>query len=314
MPEMTASRSKIVLAPGVWLWAGDTAVCAGLTPKALAATHASWAVDTAAVGPWNPQSGLWRAAVDASAPVLVCGDCASAMDAAWTLLDAGLLTEHAAVLAVGQSQGRGQLRRAWNSPPGNLYAAWVWPELPEHWAGLASLLAGYALCRALKERAPGLRIKWPNDLLLPEEAARGQPTKVGGILVEERRSRVLVGVGLNLASAPPRAELRQGAAVAASTLPERHGVGPLVTWLDLAPVAARLVRAELAADDPSVFVRRMEPLLAWRGQWVRVTDEVGRNAGNGFSAVLVGLASDGGLKIVRDGRESVLYSGGVLPL
>lgn len=64
-----------------------------------------------------------------------------------------------------------------------------------------SLAAGLALIEAVDTAAPGLPLllKWPNDLLLAGK-------KLAGILLERQGDRVVIGFGLNLASAPDLGE------------------------------------------------------------------------------------------------------------
>ena len=57
---------------------------------------------------------------------------------------------------------------------------------------LLSLLVGVAAAEACGDQ---VRLKWPNDLLLDGR-------KVGGILVEAKPDRAIVGVGINLSWAP----------------------------------------------------------------------------------------------------------------
>lgn len=291
----------------------------GFEPKAVAASpdsvagaHALWELDMRALAPWN-KSGAghaewavesWASAVSDSVwPVLVSGPCSSSMDAAWLLADRGLLPDWGSVVAVSQNQGRGQMRREWRSPPGNLYAAWLWPGLPEAWSRLASLLAGYVLCRSLHAFEPGLRIKWPNDLM------RGE-SKVGGVLVEERGSKLLVGFGLNLISAPSPEAMREGSAVQAGRLDALcDGFGPLGLWLRMLDPAVSELRGLLSGEIP-VFLRSMERMLAWRGLQVRIKEEGDQEA----RGTIVGLSDDGGLRLAGDAGEQVLYSGGILPL
>jgi BirA family transcriptional regulator, biotin operon repressor / biotin---[acetyl-CoA-carboxylase] ligase len=93
-----------------------------------------------------------------------------------------------AVVADHQTAGRGRRGRAWEAPAGTaLLASFVLPFHP-----LGSLAAGVAAAEAC---AAGVRLKWPNDLLLGG-------AKVGGILVEVADVRAIVGVGLNLTAAP----------------------------------------------------------------------------------------------------------------
>lgn len=92
------------------------------------------------------------------------------------------------VVADHQQAGRGRLGRRWAAPSGTaLLASFVLRYLP-----LAPLAAGVAAAEAC---GPGVRLKWPNDLLL-------EGRKLGGILVEADGPRCLVGIGINLTWAP----------------------------------------------------------------------------------------------------------------
>jgi BirA family transcriptional regulator, biotin operon repressor / biotin---[acetyl-CoA-carboxylase] ligase len=110
------------------------------------------------------------------------------------------------VWAREQTAGHGRRGRAWASPPGNLYLSLIMrPQAPPARAAqlgfVAALGLGDALL-ALTEPALGLRYKWPNDLL-----ADGR--KLAGILLEAEAGGaedgvdfVVIGIGVNLASAP----------------------------------------------------------------------------------------------------------------
>jgi BirA family transcriptional regulator, biotin operon repressor / biotin---[acetyl-CoA-carboxylase] ligase len=161
------------------------------------------------------------------------------------------------VMADEQTSGRGRLGRRWEAPPGSaLLASFVLPAHP-----LASLAAGVAAAAACGEP---VRLKWPNDLLI-------EGLKVGGILVERRGERCVVGVGVNLSWAPPG-----GAQLEADRDPllERLA-GELERWFK--------------APEPAV-------LDAWRAG----TDTLGRRvrvdlAGESFEGMAESLAEDGSL-------------------
>lgn len=112
------------------------------------------------------------------------------------------------VVADEQTGGKGRSGRGWVSVPGNLYATLLLrPRCePAHLAEL-SLVAGVAVIEAIREVAgpteiPGLRLKWPNDVLVGH-------AKLTGILVEsidaggERGGRAaVIGIGINVAGHP----------------------------------------------------------------------------------------------------------------
>jgi len=109
-----------------------------------------------------------------------------------------------------QTLGRGRSGRTWVSVPGNLYASLlIRLECPPGAVHQLSLLAGVAVHDAIHAAAAragvalsGLRLKWPNDVLIGE-------AKLAGILPESttapgRSGAVIavVGMGLNLAGHP----------------------------------------------------------------------------------------------------------------
>jgi BirA family biotin operon repressor/biotin-[acetyl-CoA-carboxylase] ligase len=95
------------------------------------------------------------------------------------------------VVADHQTAGRGRLDRRWESPPRtSLLVSFVLRPNP-----VLSLAAGVAAAHAC---GGGVRLKWPNDLLV-------DGAKVGGILVEATPAAAICGIGVNLTWAPPGA-------------------------------------------------------------------------------------------------------------
>ena len=103
----------------------------------------------------------------------------STMDLAATLGDVP-----AVVVADVQTDGRGRRGRAWDDAGGLATTFLVPATLPPH--ALPVIVATLA-----RRAAPAAKIKWPNDLLLDAR-------KLGGILIERRGGRDLIGVGLNV--------------------------------------------------------------------------------------------------------------------
>ena len=156
-----------------------------------------------------------------------------------------------------QTGGKGRQGRAWQSPPGNLYASTlVRIEPGDPPAPTLALVAAVALHETVRRHAPGARIKWPNDLLV-------DGAKLAGILLERQGAAVIVGFGVNLAHHPadldrPAASLkppvapdpflkRLAAAFAAWLGKWRvEGLAPVRTaWL----VAAHPIGAALTTSD-----------------------------------------------------------------
>jgi len=294
---------------GAVIWTAGREGLAGPCPLTeLALSSSGWKASLDRFAPWEEQNGV-AVSLDAgrrlSAPALVCGACASSLDVGWAFVREGLLPQWGAVLALTQTRGRGQLRRDWSSPAGNIYAAWAWPAAHGIFDALAPLLAGLVVAEFLASRGVSAEIKWPNDILVNGE-------KVGGILLEERGGRVLAGVGLNLASAPPPSNLREGAAVKAGSLGE-NGLAedPLSLWSALVNFGQSCYTSCVSATFPGDVISRLERRLAWLGREVRV-QESGEAA---YRARVLGLAEDGGLRLARPDKgplsETVLHSGSV---
>lgn len=146
------------------------------------------------------------------------------------------------VLTLDQFAGRGRRGRAWQMPAGNFAATLVLrPAGGPAEASLYSFVAALALHEALAlvcGPAARLAIKWPNDVLL-------NGGKVAGILLESagqggQVSALAVGIGVNLAAAPPAETLEPEATPAVSVREATgHALAP-TEFLDLlAPAFAR---------------------------------------------------------------------------
>ncbi|WP_248313205.1 biotin--[acetyl-CoA-carboxylase] ligase [Bosea sp. F3-2] len=108
------------------------------------------------------------------------------------------------IVARSQNAGRGRHGRQWGSPPGNLYASLLLsdpcePVLAPQLGFVVGLALHDAAAKLLGPAASGLKLKWPNDLLLGN-------AKTSGLLLEGEsragRLNVIVGCGVNIASCP----------------------------------------------------------------------------------------------------------------
>lgn len=105
-----------------------------------------------------------------------------------------------AVVAKYQSQGRGTRGRTWKSATGNLYMTLIVKKgkvpIP---LTLVPLRVGTLVIPSVLSRVTStskVYLKWPNDILIGEK-------KVCGTLIEIENDRILVGIGCNIAEAPP---------------------------------------------------------------------------------------------------------------
>jgi BirA family transcriptional regulator, biotin operon repressor / biotin---[acetyl-CoA-carboxylase] ligase len=143
-----------------------------------------------------------------------------------------VVTEH-------QSAGRGRLDRRWEAPAGTaLLASFVLRRHP-----LLSLAAGVAAAEAC---GLGVRLKWPNDLMVDGR-------KAGGILVEVAQDKAIVGIGINLSAAPagaatigqPRDALLESLREGLARWSVADPADVLDRWRQLSVTLGRKVRVEL---------------------------------------------------------------------
>ena len=120
------------------------------------------------------------------------------------------------VAAREQTAGRGRLDRDWVSPPGNLYASYLCPITPDMALPSLSLVVGLAVADTLDAVLAGaapVTLKWPNDVLV---AGR----KVSGVLLEMTKGAVVIGIGINITSAP------SGVRYPATAISDHIGMAP----------------------------------------------------------------------------------------
>ena len=154
-----------------------------------------------------------------------------------------------------------------------------------------SLAAGLALVEAIEVAAPdrSVLLKWPNDVLL-------DGGKLGGILLERAGDRVVIGIGVNLASAPPIAG-RATAALDRAIVPQAFA--PLLA----ASFARALERWRTdAASLPDQWLARAHPI----GSALKVhldsdTVVAGRFEGLGEDGALLLRTAAGAIETVRAG-------------
>ncbi|AMK11836.1 biotin--acetyl-CoA-carboxylase ligase [Pseudodesulfovibrio indicus] len=284
-------------------------------PERLSALHPSWDKDMRALGPWEPAGpdapDNWlRARRETSATVVLAESCASSMELARRLVEEGVLGPWGAVVCARQTEGRGQLRRPWQSLPGNVHASIVLPPTPSDgaWAGamrdLLPLVAGHVVSEVLTGLGGEFRVKWPNDILQNNR-------KVGGILIEERNGVSIVGAGLNLADCPSDLQMREDHSVPAgkTRLPYFSG-GPGTLVETLVSRGKSVYVVMLDEIPPTRFITMFESKLAWFGRTILVRE----GDDTSYEAALAGLSLDGGLVLLRGGERSVLHSGSIFPL
>lgn len=132
--------------------------------------------------------------------VLFLPECHSTNDIALQLVRQVKAKEGSVVITSRQTQGKGQRGNKWESEGGlNLTFSLVlqptFLDLSEQF--YLNMMVSNGIRRLLQEYIPDLKVKWPNDLVVPGVG------KLGGILIEnvvgpEGWESSVVGIGLNI--------------------------------------------------------------------------------------------------------------------
>jgi len=259
----------------------------------------------ALLGPFAKQSEETLSAhFDAPAPVYLCDEVTSTFAVAHAMAQDGRLPVWGAVLAACQTDGRGQFRRRWQSPRGNLYVTFRLPDVPLFHTGAAALVTGVLLAMAFSRLGYPLRIKWPNDLLNQGQA------KAAGILLEKRGGVLLAGLGVNLRKLPEEQQLRNDRAVPAGLLQNSDGqpssLAPFALWLALVGEMIATYKQTFSGATVEVLPGLADPFLAWRSEAVTVSDV----DGNVLSGILGGVGPAGELFLqTSNGRHHEIHRG-----
>lgn len=249
-----------MLPPGIYLWeSGDQSLVSPSTTESISLTSPLWKREIERCGPWNDivtvdgVGDFLQSSIVTDLTIVVCGKCSTTMEAIRALEKNNILGEWGTLIAVEQSHGRGQLRRHWISPPGNLHASALLPATPKEgiWRGamndLLPLVCGYLLSDGLALAGAQTQIKWPNDLLQNNR-------KIGGILIEEQGGVDILGFGLNFVQSPPDALMRENHSVSAAVLQTEFGsLGVLELWETLVNHSKRVYDFVLGELTPSQF-------------------------------------------------------------
>ena len=190
-----------------------------------------------------------------------------------------------------QTAGRGRLGRRFVSPAGGLYMSLLLPWQPGRDPAAITLLSAVSVCRAIEEEtALRPKIKWVNDIFVNER-------KVCGILAEAGDSWVITGIGVNLLTPPGGFPPEAGAAGALDVPTDKNR---------LAARLAHLILSGTARPDPEGVLAAYRERMFLTGKTIRYTQ-----AGAEKTALVLGVADDGGLIVRDEAGDRVLRTGEV---
>jgi len=211
-----------------------------------------------------------------------------------------------ACIADFQSAGRGRRGRTWHSPAAsNLYMslAWGFPNTAAE-LGAFSLLIGVALVRVLKRIGiSGAKLKWPNDVLVENK-------KLAGILIETLNRTdaglcLVIGIGLNVRIADSeRAHIDQACTDLGELLPEVCGRNRIAALVLAECLLVCQGFPQNSADLLAEYRRDYDALL-------QQTVTIRRDDGRQQSALALGIAENGALRVEIDGVEEMLMAADV---
>lgn len=127
-------------------------------------------------------------------------ECHSTNDTALMLVKQNKIQEGSIVICDHQTKGKGQRGNSWQS--GNKLNLTFSLVLKPHFMDISeqfylNMCISNSIRKILSDYLPDLKVKWPNDLLVPGYG------KIGGILIENTLSKnvweaAIVGIGLNI--------------------------------------------------------------------------------------------------------------------
>ncbi len=204
------------------------------------------------------------------------------------------------IVADEQTAGRGRAGRSWSSQRGNLQASllltFAAPAAKAYQLALVTGVATFdAIGTAMGTTPKGLRLKWPNDIMI-------DGAKAGGILIESSTLvskgtepgglAAVIGIGMNVASAPHVPDRPTTYLSACGEAPEPEAL--------LAALADSTAHWLAVWDEGRGFAAVRE---AWLNRAHPIGERMSINTGSErVSGAFVGLDADGALILQTEGE------------
>ncbi|MEY4322514.1 MAG: hypothetical protein RL410_295 [Actinomycetota bacterium] len=212
---------------------------------------------------------------------------------------------HGQTLIAGhQTAGRGRLTRSWQDPAGQalLMSSVVHIHEGDHHFDVLPLVTGLAVQRALHTVLSGVRLKWPNDIVMTTDDGY---RKLGGIVASvhpqstSQEHVVVVGIGLNLSF-----ENKQRPTELAVALADYVAIQPAREYLAVA-IIEELHRA--LAEPLDSVMNAYRNVCSTLGIAVRVATTAGENV----EGIAVSVLNDGAIKVKTDDGDRTFISGDI---
>ncbi len=200
-----------------------------------------------------------------------------------------------------QSAGKGRQGREWHDGAGNFMGSTVVAlQKGDPPPASLSFVAALAVRQAIDEALSGVcspKLKWPNDVLL-------DGSKVSGILLEMVGAYVVVGIGVNLVSAPSLPDRKTTALADFGSPPDAE---------DFATILARAFVISLAIWRTVGLVPVLQEFVSCSIHALGFPVTVHDTDGSTVDGTFAGLENtDGALRLcLADGSERVIRAGDI---
>ena len=208
-----------------------------------------------------------------STNVYVFETLSSTLDMAHKLVEKKCFSPFSSVICTTQTAGRGQLRRKWESMADNLYIAMALPNVYPFNSEAAAPAFGALVAKALDNLGFPIALKWPNDLV---QKNMDTYQKIGGILLEERNSTLIAGMGINLFAFPNDTMLREDFFISAGKLDNFNTIDTINHYNQIAYASLSVEKNKsiIEKNSKNKFTNENNMFIAILGFWLALVKEL----------------------------------------